>query len=433
MALSLRPIFYLLALTCVFNITCFFIQVTNAHVQSNETHFTQSSRKLLGNNVQNQQQKEEDDDAHDLRIKKKVSSSLLKKNQTKKSTTTLSSKNQTTKPKITPSSKNQTKAIKDGSTKNQTKLLNLKTTNSSPQNKTKLIKPTKNFTLPTMKTKVKKLNSTSKSSNSTKPTSLKSKSIVLHEDPMIQKPIQSIWVDVEVDDNDLISEFTDLPSRFQETLLPDLEKISSTSKVYLTKANKEITNGVKPIVGKKYAPAIASIVSCVFILIPLILVSLVFNRFKAYFSLQKLLIFIQIYLYIYFFILSISGLVTGLEPLRYFYVTSPAIYICIQVMQTLAYVIYILLLVMYVVLVFSIDTGLGLKLLSLAQTFVGFAVGLHYYVTVSHRALLHQLPKTSWKVQAVYATCFFLICLLDRAERSKKAYLEENGCEGKKC
>ncbi|KAK1403726.1 Cell wall integrity/stress response component-like protein [Heracleum sosnowskyi] len=425
MALPLKPIFYLLALTCVL-VTCFFNQVANAQLQINERHFSHG-RKLL------EHQQEDDADAHDIPIKKKSSSSQLKKNQTTKSTTTLSSKNQTTKPKFTLSSNNQTKTIKDGSTKNQTKLLNLTTTNSSSKNKTKLAKPITNSTLPTLKTQVKKLNSTSKPSNSTKPTSLKSKPIVFHEEPMIQKPIQSIWVDVEVADDDLISEFTDLPSRFQETLLPDLEKISSTSKVYLTKANKEITKGVKPIVGKKYAPAIASIVSCAFILIPFLLVSLVFNRFKAYFSLQKLLIFIQIYLYVYFSILSISGLATGLEPLRFFYVTSPTTYICVQVVQTLAYLLYILLLVMYMVLVFSMDTGLGLKLLSLGQTFVGFAVGLHYYVTVSHRALLHQLPKTSWKVQAVYATCFFLICLLDRAERRKKAYLEENGAEGKKC
>ncbi|KAL8133175.1 hypothetical protein AgCh_008581 [Apium graveolens] len=241
MALFLRNIFYLLALTCVL-ITCFFNEAAKAQVQSNEKH-SGHSRKLL-DNVQHQQ--EDDDDVLDLPIKKKISSSLLKKNQTTKSTTSFSSKNQTTKPMITLPSKNQTKTIKDGSTKDQTKLLNL----SSSKNKTKLAKPITNSTLPTIKTQVKKLNSTSKPSNSSKPTSLKSKPIVQHKEPMIEKPIQSIWVDVEVADDDLISEFTDLPSRFQETLIPDLEKISSTSKVYLTKANKEITNGVKPIVDR---------------------------------------------------------------------------------------------------------------------------------------------------------------------------------------
>lgn len=402
MAPLLRPNFYLLALTCVL-VTCSFIEATNTQVQSNGRHF--SSRKLL-----DIQQEEDQDDVvgasagdmndHDLPIKKKISNNL--------------------------SSKNQTKTIKNGSPKNQTKLLNLTNTISLPKNKTKLIKPT------TTSTKTK-FNSTSKPSNSTKPTSLKTKPNDSNKEPIVQKPIQPIWVDVEIGDDDLISEFTDLTTRFQENLLPDLEKISSTSKIYIKRANKEITNNVAPIVGKKYAPLIASIVSCAFILIPLILVSFIFNRIKAYFSLQKILIFIHIYLYIYFFILSLSALLTGLEPLSCFYKTSPTIYIFLQVVQTLAYMMYLLLLAMYMILVFSMNTGLGSKVLSLGQTFVGFAVGLHYYVTVFHRALLHQVPKTSWKVQAVYATCFFVICLLDRFERRKKAYLEEDGSEGKKC
>nr|GMC64983.1 serine-rich adhesin for platelets-like isoform X2 [Ipomoea batatas] len=113
------------------------------------------------------------------------------------------------------------------------------------------------------------------------------------------------WIDNEQDD--LISE------------------ISKTSKVYL-KANKQITNNFKPIVGNKYATTIASFISFACIFIPLILFSLIFNRFKAYFSLQKLLIFVQIYLAIYFSILCLSSLVTGLEPLKFFYATSQSTY-----------------------------------------------------------------------------------------------------------
>ncbi|KAL8110767.1 hypothetical protein AgCh_026493 [Apium graveolens] len=305
MASLLRPNFYLLALTCAL-ITCSFIEATNTQLLSNQRHF--SSRKLLDIQQQDQDQDQDQEDVvgasaaviidQDLPIKKKTPNNL--------------------------SLKNQTKTIKNGSPKNQTKLLNLTTTTSLPKNKTKLIKPTTTSTQPTFKTK---LNTTSKPSNSTKP---KPKDHS-NEEPMTQKPIQPIWVDVEIGDDDLISEFTDLTTRFQQNLLPDLEKISATSKIYIKKANKEITNNVAPIV------------------------------------------------------------------------------------------------------VFSMNTGLGSKVLSLGQTFVGFAVGLHYYVTVFHRALLHQVPKTSWKVQAVYATCFFVICLLDRFERRKKAYLEDDGSEGKKC
>lgn len=380
--------------------------------------------------------------------------------QPKKKTNTLSTtKNQT---KLIKPNTNSTKSLPSFLTKTQmSKKLN---STSKPSNSTK--------TTPTIKTQlIKKLNSTSKASNSIKASSILGKKLssdlttpknkttkpgVVTKQSQIQsdekkpksgqivskekktntqqkkqKSNEPRWLEDEGED-DLVSEFKDLPSKFQQTLLPDLEQISTTSKAYYNKANKEITDGFKPIVGKKYAPTVASIISFAFILIPLLLVSLVFNRIKAYFSLQKILIFIQIYLSIYFSILCLSSLVTGLEPLRFFYATSLSTYVCVQVLQTLGYVLYLLLLLMYLVLVFSTDCGLGSKMLGLVQTFVGCAIGLHYYVSVFHRVVLHQPPKTNWKIHGIYATCFLVVCLLANAERRKKAYLEEGGEEGKK-
>lgn len=412
------------------------------------------------------------------------------KNQTKllKSTTS-SSKNQTKQMETSSSfgsSKNQTKLSKsklpfsDSQTKNKTKsssnpsstitksekltfksqLQKLNLTASKPSNSTKITSstPKKSSDLPKISSSSSPKNKTTKStktqleeglkeSNSKTPiknqstdrttkttkTQLKkdtseSKSntpISKTQTPAVkttQKKSEYSWLE-----DDLISGFRDLPSKFQETLLPDLERISKTSQVYLNKANKEITKNFKPYVGNKYAPTIASLISFAFILIPLILVSLIFNKIKAYFSLQKLLIFIQVYLSIYFSILCLSSLVTGLEPLKFFYATAQSTYICLQLLQTLAYVLYLLMLLMYLILVFSTETGPTTKLIGLAQTILGFAVGLHYYMTVFHRAVLHQPPKTSWRVHAIYATFFLLICLSSSADRRKKAYLVEGG------
>lgn len=351
--------------------------------------------------------------------------------------------------------KNQTKLIKpiSSSTKNQTKLA--KTTMSSKLNSTKSSSNTtkagsdlkklksSNYTSSTKKPADLSKSSSPKNKTTTKPQSSKlspplekkktppSSSKPVTKPKPAEKAIKPFWLDDE-EDEDFVSEFRDLPTRFQRSLIPDLERISTTSKSYINKANKEITKNFKPYFGNKYSPTIASVVSFVFILVPLLLVSLVFNRFKAYFSLQKLLIFIQIYLSIYFSILCLSSLVTGIEPLKFLYATSSSTYVCLQIMQTLGYVFYLLLLLMYLVLVFSTDCSLGLKVLGLAQTFVGFAVGLHYYVAVFHRVVLRQPPKTNWKVHGVYATCFLLICLLSSAERRKKEYLEDGGDEGKK-
>lgn len=354
--------------------------------------------------------------------------------------------NSTTKNPIKPTttststpSKNQTKLIKPTPTSNSL----------SSKNQTKVITKATSSSNSTIKSQFKKLNSTSKISQiSTKKTS-DAKIKTINSNPtkesktQIEKSVlasksnekslkKPSWFDQEEEDDDLVEEFRQLPSKFQESIVPDLEKISQTSRTYLNKYNKEFTRGFKPYVGNKYASKFAYLVSFTFITIPLILVSLIFTRIKAFFSLQKLLIFVQIYLSIYFAILAAAAVATGLEPLRFFYYTSRSTYACVQVVQSSAYVLYLLLLLMYLVLVFSTGSGPVSKLLGLAQTFVGFAVGLHYYVTVFHRAVMHQPPKTNWRAHALYATCFLVICLLARGDRRKKAYLEEGGEEGKK-
>lgn len=382
---------------------------------------------------------ENDEDLQQQKPKKKISSnsssssSGSSKNQTKliKATNSSNNKNQTklTKTNNLSSTKNQTKPIKTTTLSSGNSTTNLKKLNSTSS---KVQKPSKSLD-------PIKLSSSSKNKTITKPTSpTKSQALVDKKLSGLKKTTKkptkpvSLLDQIDTEDDDLVSDIRDLPVKFQQTLLPDLERISTTSKAYINKYNKEITKGFKPIVGHKYAATIASIVSFAFILIPLILVSLIFNHFKAYFSLQKILIFIQVYLSIYFSILCLSSLVTGLEPLKFFYATSQSTYVCLQVMQTLGYIFYLLLLLMYLILVFSTECGLGSRMLGLGQTFVGYAVGVHYYVAVFHRVVLRQPPKTNWKVHGIYATCFLVICLFARAERRKKAYLEEGGEEGKK-
>ncbi|KAJ4715704.1 Cell wall integrity/stress response component-like protein [Melia azedarach] len=381
------------------------------------------------------------------------------------SSSSSSKKNQTMLIKSNLSSKNQTKSIKSSnlSSKNQTKIMKTTTVTNSTKAKAAAALSSSSGSSNLSKSELKKLNSTSKaskSSNSTKLTSPSSpkKSSDLpkttkptstatstkqtqtketakpkqEKNQKPQKPTKQISFLADSEDDDLVSEFRDLPIKFQQTLLPDLERISTTSKAYIHKYNKEITKGFKPYVGNKYAATIASIVSFAFIVIPLILVSLIFNRIKAYFSLQKILIFIQVYLSIYFSILCLSSFLTGLEPLKFFYSTSQSTYLCVQILQTLGYILYLLMLLMYLILVFSTDCGMSAKMMGLAQTFVGYAIGLHYYVAVFHRVVLRQPPKTDWKIHGIYATCFLVICLFATAERRKKAYLVEGGEEGKK-
>ncbi|KAK9678620.1 hypothetical protein RND81_11G223500 [Saponaria officinalis] len=398
-------------------LSSFFFVFTNSQVESTLPHVLLGRRNLLSKNVE-----VENDFLGEVVPRKKKSidsdNDALKGN--KKSTSSSSS------------SKNQTKI-----TKPKTSSLDTSLSTSSSKNKTKLTKPTS-----------KKLVDSSSMANSTSKTSSKSVDLPKptqsdktdkkyseqrsqNQDQKRKPPSSPTWISQVDEDEDLVSEFRNLPTKFHQTFIPDLHKISTTSKIYLTKYNKEITKGFKPYIGNKYAPSFATAISFLFIIIPFLLVSLIFTRIKSYFSLQKLIIFVQIYLSIYFSILCVSSLVTGLEPLKLFYATSEATYVWLQVLQTLAYVLFLLLLLMYLVLVFSTKSDLGQKLLGLAQTFVGFAIGLHYYMTVFHRVVLRQPPKSSWKIHGIYATCFLVICLFAGAERRKKVYLVEGGEEGK--
>lgn len=225
--------------------------------------------------------------------------------------------------------------------------------------------------------------------------------------------------------DDLISEFRDLPSKFHSALVPDFHRIKTTSKAYLTHANKEFAKTFKPLVGTKYAPSAATAASATTILLPLLLAALLIRCLHPHLPLQKLLLSIHIYLAIYFATLALTAALTGHEPLRFFHAASPRFYAATQVLQTLGYALYLLLQLVHV--------AAGGRLLGALQLLVGVAVGLHYYTAVFHRAVVGEPPRTNWRVHAVYAVLFAGVCALARAERRKKAYLGVGGREdGKK-
>ncbi|CAD6201628.1 unnamed protein product [Miscanthus lutarioriparius] len=231
--------------------------------------------------------------------------------------------------------------------------------------------------------------------------------------------------------DDLISEFRDLPSRLQETLMPDLARLSHHSKAYLSAANAGIADGVRPILGGRWAAVAASAAAVAVLLLPLFMLTALVLRMGPYLPLlHRALLLAQAYLAIYFATLALAAAATGLEPLRFFHAASPAAYAWTQAAQSLGFMGYLVLQMVDLVAVFSgaacpEDDGNGdaAKALGLAQMVVGLAVGLHYYAAVFHRAAAGEAPRANWRVYAVYAACFAIVCACARAERRKKAYL----------
>ncbi|KAG6474403.1 hypothetical protein ZIOFF_068338 [Zingiber officinale] len=324
------------------------------------------------------------------------------------------------------------KLSKLNSTKSSSdKLKSLNTTSSSTRSSKKLGLDSpiaKNKTAPTVK--VPKAQQPTKEAPVKKPPAAKEK-VKMAAKQKVKSEELTTWLETEddLDSADLISEFRELPSR----LLPDLERLSTTSKAYISAANKGIAEGVKPYVGKSFAPKLAPVLSSLFLVLPLLLLTLLFSRLRSYLSLHRLLLFIQAYLAIYFATLALTALVTGLEPLRFFYATSPGSYTWTQAAQTMGYLIYLVLQLSNLVSVFSGDKDTApaaSRALALAQMVIGLALGIHYYAAVFHRAVSGEPPRANWRVHSVYAACFLVICACARADRRKKAYYE-GGQDGK--
>jgi hypothetical protein len=108
----------------------------------------------------------------------------------------------------------------------------------------------------------------------------------------------------------------------------------------------------------------------------------------------------------------------------------PTAYAWTQAAQSLGFMAYLVLHMVDLIVVFSgtaspEDDGNGdtAKALGLAQMVVGLAASVHYYTVVFHRAVAGVVPHANWRVYAVYAACFAIVCACARAERRKKAYL----------
>lgn len=231
--------------------------------------------------------------------------------------------------------------------------------------------------------------------------------------------------------NDLIQEITDLPSKFHDTaekvadqLMPGIQKLSNRSKIYLSIANEEIAHGFRPLVGQHYAPFVASGISCIFLMLPLLVAIVVFEQIRAFFPLQKVILLANIYMANYFAALVLTSFIIRMEPMEFFFKNSLSVYIYMQLLQGLGFLLYLSMQCFNVVAICSRRTILLAKLASAVQLFVAVCISLHYYVTVFNRAMAQKPPRTCWRVHGVYSLLFGILCLLSRIRHAKKEYVQ---------
>jgi hypothetical protein len=221
----------------------------------------------------------------------------------------------------------------------------------------------------------------------------------------------------------------DLPTNFQQTVgevashvIPQIQQISDQSMNSFDKINRNLASSFLPWIGEKYAPIIATLISYCLLLPPLALVLFLCERIRAILTLQKVLLFINIYLVTYFAILLIVALGLGSEPTAFLDQYSPFGYMTLQLLQAFGYMIYMLLQTADVIITCATGSPIG-KTSAVIQWLLASMVGLHYYVTVFSRAMAKQHPHISWKFYGFYSLSFLVCCLLARTEQSKKEYI----------
>ncbi len=236
-------------------------------------------------------------------------------------------------------------------------------------------------------------------------------------------------LDLDPVEIDLLQEVQDLPANLQQTvgavtthLLPKIQQISGQSKDSFDKINKNLASSFLPLIGEKYALVIATIVSYCLLMLPFGVVLFLCERMRSILTLQKVLLFINIYLAVYFSIFFALALGLGAEPISFFYKNSMSGYIILQLLQAFGYIIYMLLQTADILFTCSTGTLLG-KWSAAMQCLLATMVGLHYYVTVFHRAMARKAPHTSWKYYGLYCLSFFVCCLLSRVQRGKREYI----------
>lgn len=236
-------------------------------------------------------------------------------------------------------------------------------------------------------------------------------------------------VDEDDDEYDFLQDFSDSSTKLKDTAVkvadhlgPNIQKLTDTSKVYFNKANQQITESFSPVVGKQFAPFFASVVSYGLLLVPLAVVVLLFEHIRALLSLQKVLLFVNIYLAAYFATLLLATFIIG-EPMNFFYKSSASGYVHLQLLQALAYIIYLILQTVDLVSTFTSEM-VPIKVTVVLQWLVAFTVAFHYYVTIFHRAMALKGPHTNWKIYGIYSIAFLVLCLFARIKRVKKGYLQ---------
>ncbi|XP_024383531.1 uncharacterized protein [Physcomitrium patens] len=204
-------------------------------------------------------------------------------------------------------------------------------------------------------------------------------------------------------------------------LVKKINVFSVQTKTHFVKVNQDLASTITPFLGNRHAPAVASVISYCLLLLPLALIFFVCEQVREFLTLQKAILFANIYLAVHFELLLVAALGLGSEPMEIFHEFSTSSYLVLQLVQAFGYILYLTLQTADLTLAYAEGTAIA-KSTSTVQIVVASVIGVHYYITVFLKATQGVAPTTSWKAYAFYSIAFMTLCLLGRIHRGKKQY-----------
>mmetsp|Transcript_19947 Transcript_19947/g.64939 ORF Transcript_19947/g.64939 Transcript_19947/m.64939 type:complete len:342 (-) Transcript_19947:1369-2394(-) len=212
---------------------------------------------------------------------------------------------------------------------------------------------------------------------------------------------------------------TAVAAKHEEHFKPHMASLHSRTRQALTDTHQSIHGHVSKYVHHTFSPAIATIVTFALLFVPLMLVVAAFQRIRAILSLQKLLLFCNMYLTAFCITLMLITLLSHKDFNESLQQDSERNYVVLQFFEGMSYAVYLMLQLWQVGVLYKAEAT---SLFNSAMSELGLSVlvGVHYYMAVWRPAMMSHPPRTTWIIYLAYALIFAGFTLSTRLSRETR-------------
>lgn len=208
-------------------------------------------------------------------------------------------------------------------------------------------------------------------------------------------------------------------------VVPAVSKLHAKGKEMAMATHSAVHAHVAKYVHAHYSLFVASVITYTLLIFPPLATLSCLLRVNAVLSLQKVLLFCNVWASLYCATLFLIAVLGHGEPMEALHHDSLGNYVLLQLVQALLYTAYVGLNFMQVY-VLSFANAPNQYQVAIGNTVLGLIVALHYYVIVWRPAMLGHPPSMSWRIYGLYTIIFVSFTLSTRLVRDKRPVLQQD-------